>query len=69
MLVASGMDTNVRDFDGLIPADLASECGHTKCAIFLRSPSQVNVIVMLATNINFFTNRYKKFVPMQEIIC
>lgn len=43
MLIASGMDTTVRDMDGLTPADLANECGHKDCEMFLRSPSQVYI--------------------------
>lgn len=36
------MDTDIRDIDGLTPADLAEECKHTDCADFLKSPLQVN---------------------------
>ncbi len=41
MLVASGMEVDIRDTDGLTPAELAMECGHKDCADFLKSPSQV----------------------------
>ena len=41
MLIASGMNTDVQDMDGLTPADLADECDHEDCALFLRNPSQV----------------------------
>ena len=42
VLVASGMDTDIRDMDGLTAADLAEECDQKDCVYFLRSPSQVS---------------------------
>ena len=35
--MATGVDPHTRDLDGMTPADLAEECGHSKCADYLRS--------------------------------
>ena len=43
------MNIEVRDMDGLSPADLADECGHEDCALFLRSPSQVHCNLSLSS--------------------
>ena len=45
VLVASGIDPDIRDMDGLTPADLADECDKKDCVDFLRSPSQVHCML------------------------
>ena len=37
VLVATGVDPHVKDLDGMTPADLAEECGHSTCSVFLSS--------------------------------
>ena len=53
VLVGGGVDPFIKDIDGLIPADLAEQCGHMECSSYLRSiPKQVMYIVELCNGNN-----------------
>lgn len=52
------MDTGIQDMDDLTPADLADECDHEDCALFLRSPSQVYYLyVGIHLSITIYTDK------------
>ena len=51
--MASDIDPNIRDLDGLTPADLAEECGHLDCANFLlkRESSELSASPNLVSSV------------------
>ena len=49
--MATGIDPDIRDLDGLTPADLAEDCGHSACAQFLQTYKPPEMPELCVSNI------------------